>query len=70
MKVEIFATYDEEKRILRVKNEHGVEWKIGTEFPSVYLSSLIGSSFGIAVMTIMDFSSHLQHKFKLTIEEL
>lgn len=70
MKVEIIATYDEEARILRVKNEHGVEWEIGTELPSVYLSTLIGSSFGIAVMAKMDFSGHFQHKFKLTVEEL
>lgn len=70
MKVEIVASYDEEKRILRVKNENGVEWEIGTELPSVYLSTLIGSSFGIAVMAKMDFSAHFQHKFKLTVEEL
>lgn len=70
MKVEFIATYDEEKRILRVKNEHGVEWIFGTDLPSVYLSTLIGSSFGITVLAKMDFSSHFQHKFKLTIEEL
>lgn len=70
MKVEIIASYDEEERILSVKNEHGVEWKIGTVLPTLYLSTLIGTSFGIAVMGKMDFSTHFQHKFKLTIEEL
>lgn len=70
MKVEILASYDEEERILSVKNEYGFEWKIGTELPTVYLSTLIGSAFGIAVMGKIDFSTRFLHKFKLTIEEL
>lgn len=70
MKVEFITSYDEEEHILSVKNEHGVEWKFGTELPTVYLSTLIGTSFGIAVEGKIDVSDRFLHKFKLTIEEL
>lgn len=69
MKVEIIATYDEEKRILRVKNEHDVEWEIETGVPEVYLSSLIGSSFAFAIRAKIFDTAKKNHKYKLTIEE-
>lgn len=69
MKIEIIATYDEEERILRVKNEHDVQWKIETGVPEIYLSSLIGSSFAIAIRARLFVTAKKNHKYKLTIEE-
>ena len=70
MKVEIIASYDEKERILKVKNEHDVEWRIETGLPEVYLSSLIGASFSINVKAGIDASRSYKHKYKLTIEKL
>lgn len=70
MKVEIIATYDSKKRILRVKNEHDVKWETETIFPEVYLSSLVGASFAINVKGALENSVKNNNTYKLTIEEL
>lgn len=69
MKIEIIATYDEEEGILRVKNENDLQWKIETGVPEIYLTSLIGSSFAIAMKARLFVTAKKNHKYKLTIEE-
>lgn len=70
MNVKIIATYDSKKSILRVKNEHDVEWETQTSFPEVYLSSLIGASFAIKVKGALENSVINHNAYKLTIEEI
>lgn len=69
MKIEFIATYDEEERVLRVKNEHDDKWEIKTGLPEIYLSSLLGSSFATAIRARIFVTAKTNHKYKLTIEE-
>ena len=70
MKVEVIASYNEKNRILSVKSEHGVEWKVETGVPQVYLSSIIATSFAIKFGHKIDESEHYRQKYKLSIEEI
>ena len=70
MNVTITASYDIENRILRVKNEHGVEWETETSFPEIYLSSLVGASFAINAKGAFHNPYRNKAKYKLTIEEI
>lgn len=70
MKVEIIATYDSKKRILRVKNEHDVEWETTTSYPDMYLSSLVGASFALKIKDALTNSEKTHNAYKLTIEEI
>lgn len=70
MKVEIIASYDRKKRILRVKNEHDVEWEYTTSHPDVYLSTLVGASFALKIKGALEKSALTHNAYKLTIEEI
>lgn len=70
MNINVLVKYDAIKDNLHVENSNGTEWNFTTQQPELYLSSIIGATFGELFKGYFARSSRPELKFKLTFEQL
>lgn len=70
MEVKVLVEYDSLIDKLHIKNSKGTEWRLVTRQPELYLSSIMGATFGELFKCHFQHSKERELKFKLTFEQL
>ena len=70
MNVNVLVKYDALEDELQIENSNGVEWNVTTRHPEIYLSSMIGATFGELFKGNFAHSRETELKFRLTFEKL
>lgn len=70
MEVEVIVEYDALVDELHIENSKGAEWRLFTHHPEIFLSSIIGATFGELFKNHFQNSRENELKFKLTFKEL